>query len=317
MNLPNGDTGDGRGRKRLMGAGVIILAAGLLALVPVLLSEESLSERVAVDEATFNQEPRDLSLRAGGTVVDLQGPREEIAWLKGWLTDHGFPTRGEESSRAFALRAARFVQATLRFGQGSTSTFRSWGPGQILDAAAAGEHFYCDSYARLLSDIVLTGGVAARPIWMDGHVTTEFYSTEDGKWVLVDAMYNFHVTDDGTPLSVTEIRRCLLTGRRVDLTPIADPATLDEPSRSRLEGKDRAIFGGTQFIVFDSAVSFTTGHTHIIMPALSLVTPGWPESSSRAVAALRVAAPGLLLAGALLLSAGRWSGPRRAIRSRR
>jgi len=317
MDTMTGDTGTGGGRNRLTMPGIIVLAAGLLATVPVLLSDESLADRVAVDEATFNQVPRNLSIRAGDTVVELQGPGEEIAALRARLAEHGFPTKGEESSLEFALRAARFVQSTLRFGQGRINQFRGWGPARILDAAAAGEHFYCDSYARLLSDIVLTGGVAARPVWMEGHVTSEIYSPEDRKWVLVDAMYNFYATEGGVPLSVTEIRRSLLSGRRFDLEPISDPARIDEPSRSHFEHKERLIFGGSQFSVFDSAVSFTAGHMRILVPAISLATPRWHEGSSPAVRALRLLAPGLLLAGGLLLAAGRWTGPRRERRVRR
>jgi hypothetical protein len=286
--------------------GIVLLAAGLVAALPVIFSDESLTGRVVADEKTFNQEPRDMRLQAGGIAVELAGPPQEVAWLAGWLTQNGFPPRvPQETSRDFALRAARFVQQTLTFGPGGPNHFRGWGSQLVLEGASAGEHFYCDSYARLLADIVQTGGLAARSVWMTGHVTAEVYIPEDHQWMVVDPMLNFFATDNGRPLSVTGIRKHLLSGRSMRLHPISDAAAIDEPSRSRLGHHDHASFGGSEFTVYDSAISFNRGQGRIVTPAISLSTPGEREGSSFAIALLRVIAPALAVVGGLLIVAGR------------
>lgn len=290
--------------------GIILLASGLVAALPVMFSREALTGRVVADEKTFNQEPRDMRLQAGDIAVELAGPPQEVTWLAGWLAQNGFPPRDREASREFALRAARFVQKTLTFGPGGPSRFRGWGSQLVLEGAAAGEHFYCDSYARLMVDIVQTGGLAARPVWMTGHVTAEVYIPEDHQWMVVDPMLNFFATDQGRPLSVTEIRKHLLSDRSMRLHPISDPATLDEPSRSRLGHRDHASFGGSEFTVYDSAISFNRGKGQIVIPAISLSTPGERQGSSFAIAMLRVIAPALAVVGGLLIVAGRRSPER-------
>lgn len=284
-----------------------MLAGGLLSAVSVVLSQESLTERVAVDESTFDQEPRGMHLRAGAWQIGLGADEPELTWLHDWVTAHGFAPRAEgETDLHVALRAARFVQATLQFGGGEVSSLRRWTPRRIIERAEAGERFFCDSYARLLVAILVAEKIPARAVWMDGHVTSEVWgSRRHHHWVMVDAMYNVTARGDGEALSVMQLRDRLGRGLPVEVVSISDPAAVDEPSRARLDDDPRSAFRRGKFLVFDSEVEFASATQHLFLPVMSLRTADMPEGTLAWVRVLRWAAPTFLLIGALMVGAAR------------
>jgi hypothetical protein len=296
----------GADRLRLIIPGVLLLAGGLLSTISVVLSQETLTERVAVDERTFDQEPHAMRLRAGAWEIGLGADEPELDWLRDWVAAHGFaPRAADETDLDFALRTARFVQATLQFGGGEISSLRSWSPRLIIERAEAGERFFCDSYARLLASILVSHQVPARAVWMDGHVTSEVWIAALHRWVLVDAMYNMTARGDGEPLSVMQLRDRLKHGLPVEVMPINDPSTIDEPSRVSLEGDPRSVFLRGMFAVIDSEVEFASASQHFFLPIMSLKTKDMPEGTMPWVRLLRWAAPTFLLIGALMVGAAR------------
>lgn len=300
----------GADRFRLITPGVLLLAGGLLSSVSVVLSNESLTERVAVDARTFDQEPRGMRLRAGAWEIGLGAGEPELDWLRDWAGTHGFePRETGETDVDFALRAARFVQATLQIGGGEVSSLRRWTPRRIIERAGAGEHFYCDSYARLLASLLVAHRVPARAVWMDGHVTSEVWGPRRRHWVLVDAMYNMTAQGDGKPLSVMMLRDRLKRRLPVEVVSISDPASVDEPSRAVMPAEAIAVFTRGMFAVFDSEVEFASATQHLFLPVMSLKTRDMPEGTTQWVRLLRWAAPAFLTLGAVMVGVAR-RGPR-------
>lgn len=296
----------GADRFRLIIPGVLLLAGGLMCTISVVLSNETLTERVAVDELTFDQEPRGMRLSAGAREIGLGGDASELDWLLGWAGEHGFAPRAEgESDVDLALRTARFVQATLQFGGGEITSLRHWTPHRIIELVGAGEHFFCDSYARLLVSLMVAQKVPARAVWMDGHVTSEIWSADLKRWVLVDAMYNMTVRAEGLPMSIMQMRDRLRHRLPVEVVSISEPADLDEPSRTSITGDTRAVFMRGMFAVFDSEVEFASASQHLFLPVMSLATPEMPEGTTRTVRLQRWAAPAFLMIGALMVGVAR------------
>lgn len=293
-------------RFRLIVPGVLLLAGGLMCTISVVLSNETLTERVAVDERTFDQEPRGMRLRAGAWELGLDGEQSEMDWLLDWARQHGLAARAEgETDVDLALRTARFVQATLQFGGGEISSLRHWTPHRIVELVGEGEHFFCDSYARLLVSLMVAQRVPARAVWMDGHVTSEIWSAQLKRWVLVDAMYNMTVRAEGGPMSIMQMRDRLRHKQPVQAVSISDPASVDEPSRTSITGDTRAIFTRGMFAVFDSEVEFASVSQHLFLPVMSLATPEMPEGTTRTIRLQRWAAPAFLMIGALLVGVAR------------
>lgn len=296
----------GADRFRLIIPGVLLLAGGLLSTISVVLSQETLTERVAVDARTFDQEPRDMRLIAAGREIALGADEPELVWLRDWVGAHGFAPRSEgESDLDFALRAARFVQATLKFGGGEVMSLRRWTPHRIIEQAEEGEHFYCDSYARLLASMLVAHNVPARAVFMDGHVTSEVWGSHRRHWVMVDAMYNMTARADGEPLSVVQMRERLKHHLPIEVVSISDPATIDEPSRTTSAGDALAAFKRGMFAVFDSEVEFASASQHLLLPVMNLRTPDVPGGTTEWVRLLRWAAPAFLLMGAVMVGVAR------------
>lgn len=297
---------NGADRFRLIIPGVLLLAGGLLCTVSVVLSNETLTERVAVDEATFDQEPHGMFLRAGAWEIGLGADQAELEWVRDYAVAHGFVLRApDETDFDVALRVAQWVQGTLQFGGGEVWPLRSWTPHRIIEHAEEGEHFFCDSYARLVAALLVSQKVPARAVWMDGHVTSEVWRSRRQRWVLVDAMYNMTAWADGEPLSVMGIRDRIRHKQPIEVRSISDPATLDEPSRTTLAGDNGAVFRRGMFAVFDSEVEFASASQHLLLPVMSLRTADMPEGTTGWVRLLRWAAPAFLMLGAVMIGVAR------------
>lgn len=93
-----------------------------------------------------------------------------------------------------------------------------------------GRHRYslCSDYALLLNEVLQCLETAARVIWLEGHVVTEYFDPLLEKWVFIDPSLNVCGYDaDGTPLSVTEIIAAAETSSPVQFVAITpDPETV-------------------------------------------------------------------------------------------
>lgn len=76
----------------------------------------------------------------------------------------------------------------------------------------------CDSYARLCAIACQSLDIPSRIIELNGHVVLETFIREINKWVMIDPIYGYYMSNNDGPLSVVEIIECYKNG--VQLTPI-------------------------------------------------------------------------------------------------
>ena len=103
-----------------------------------------------------------------------------------------------------------------RFGHPSTNCH---GGLEILHAISAGETFFCSQYAQVLVSAAASLGWVDRPLALrrhkgvnanggsTEHTTTEIWSNQHGKWVMLDPTSNIYLEKDAVPLSAYEIRQ--------------------------------------------------------------------------------------------------------------
>jgi hypothetical protein len=87
----------------------------------------------------------------------------------------------------------------------------------VLKAVGEGHTFFCAQYAQVLVSAAASLGWVDRPIALrrhqDGgkggareHTTTEIWSNQHRKWIMVDPTFGLHLLKDGVPLNSYEIR---------------------------------------------------------------------------------------------------------------
>jgi hypothetical protein len=102
-----------------------------------------------------------------------------------------------------------------KFGRPSTETR---GALEILSAIDAGQTFFCTHYAQVFVSAAASLGWVDRALALrrhqdkpgggsSEHSTTEIWSNQHRKWVMMDPTANMHLEKDGTPLNAYEIRQ--------------------------------------------------------------------------------------------------------------
>lgn len=78
----------------------------------------------------------------------------------------------------------------------------------------------CSEHAVLLNEILQASGVDSRVLWLEGHVTAEYFDRDLDQWVFVDASMNTMFKDEaGKPLSASQ----LIYAMERDHTIVASP----------------------------------------------------------------------------------------------
>lgn len=102
-----------------------------------------------------------------------------------------------------------------RFGRPSV---QARGALQILEAIEQGHSFFCTQYAEVFVSAAASLGWVARPLALrrhqdkpgggsTEHTTTELWSNQHRKWVMMDPTANMHIQKGGVPLNAYEIRQ--------------------------------------------------------------------------------------------------------------
>lgn len=92
----------------------------------------------------------------------------------------------------------------------------------ILDEAKEGKSFPCFAYAIVLKSQLENAGFKARTIYLKtkdvetrkgspGHVATEVYSDELGKWIFIDGQFNLMPVLKSIPLNAVELQKAINT----------------------------------------------------------------------------------------------------------
>ncbi len=104
---------------------------------------------------------------------------------------------------------------------------------EILARASRGERFTCVEYAKVMTDMLVSFGYAARMVGLSRrnisnprfgarHVVTEVWSCKHRKWMMLDAQFGSYAERSGTPLHVAELQESLRTGDSSTLLLVAD-----------------------------------------------------------------------------------------------
>ena len=86
----------------------------------------------------------------------------------------------------------------------------------ILERVAKGERYQCGSYGMAYVQCCLSVGLQARLLAIgkkggaSGHVVTEIWTDQFGKWAVMDPDYNIHYEKNGFPLNALELHNAWL-----------------------------------------------------------------------------------------------------------
>lgn len=141
------------------------------------------------------------------------------------------------------LRLKDWVAA--QFAMSNPSPYPPWDAMTVLDWIRAGvTGGFCGQYSQVFVQALHAFGVPARYLEIGvaanpyNHFTSEVWSNDFDKWVLLDVAFNNYFARDGVPLSAVEIRDALLTGRLDDVEVVlgsvrdGHPSPLDWPQRT-------------------------------------------------------------------------------------
>lgn len=96
------------------------------------------------------------------------------------------------------------------------------------------EHFcVCSEHAILLNEVLQALGVQSRVLWMESHVTCEYFDRDRQAWVFVDPHMNVHFTDsEGELLSTADLVYAVERNQFVLPLPISRKDKLGPPHTS-------------------------------------------------------------------------------------
>lgn len=129
-------------------------------------------------------------------------------------------SKNESNDFAVILAVAKYVGHTIPNNVRAESSLKWDSPEGFLRQIRAGHRVaHCFHYSILFSTYLSSLGIKSR-IWAlenerfntTPHSVTEVYSKSLGKWVFIDPMVSFYVTENGIPLSLIEFRKRLLDG---------------------------------------------------------------------------------------------------------
>ena len=123
------------------------------------------------------------------------------------------PGARQESALETALRLARHLRSTSRYGQPIQANAR-----ETYEKILSGQGGYCTDYTQSFNALALAAGLKVREwgfTWEDmsnGHAFNEIWDPDLEKWIFIDAFTSFYVIDaaTSTPMSVLEFRASLL-----------------------------------------------------------------------------------------------------------
>lgn len=106
-----------------------------------------------------------------------------------------------------------------RWAHDSWNTPESFDALSILEDASHGKRFRCVEYALVLAQVYRAMGWQARFVRLAGqgaHAVTEVFTKKHKKWLLMDGQHAAHVTRNGLPIGVRELRDALRAKEKVE-----------------------------------------------------------------------------------------------------
>jgi hypothetical protein len=157
---------------------------------------------------------------------------------------------GHKVDLAAAIRVCRWVHEQQKRGESwkphlATTAERVRGdiddPIDLLLAMRNGTWATCRNFSFLMVAAIQLVGMRGRVViaspthWktIDGHVMTEVWIPNMGKWVLMDPMWNVHYRIGGIPASASEVYKAVQQGKQARIERVGPPNAW-QPADSRL-----------------------------------------------------------------------------------
>jgi hypothetical protein len=142
---------------------------------------------------------------------------------------------GARSEFDALLRLKNWVAA--QWPMGDPNPYPPWDAMTILDWIRSGvTGGFCGQYSQVFLQALAAYGVPARYLEVGvatfpaNHYTTEVWSNDFRKWVLLDVAFNVHFERGGIPLSALEVHEALVDGRLGDVQAVLGSARAGLPS---------------------------------------------------------------------------------------
>ncbi len=126
----------------------------------------------------------------------------------------------------------------------------------------------CRNKAQILNEMCLALGIYSRKVWIlpnsgydnDCHVVNEVWDTGYNKWIMLDITNNqYWIDENGTPLSVTEIRE---KGANMEFcTPVCPDDSTDNPEKLKAKYISDFLYIMKNMLYFYACDEQTVGET--------------------------------------------------------
>jgi hypothetical protein len=143
--------------------------------------------------------------------------------------------QGASSEFDALLRLKNWVAA--QWPMGDPNPYPPWDAMTILDWIRSGQTGgFCGQYSQVFLQALAAYGIPARYLEVGvaafpaNHYTTEVWSNEFSKWVLLDVAFNLHFDRGGIPLSALEVHEALVGNRLGDVQVVLGTARAGLPS---------------------------------------------------------------------------------------
>lgn len=138
-----------------------------------------------------------------GSQIDFRLPDSALA--AGFASRLRGDMASKRTVREQVATAAEFVRSSLAGGDSSMPT--GFGvPVDVLLGNGGKYHCICGEYATVFNRVLQASGIQCRVVWLEGHVVTEYFDSEESRWLFADCHMNIVAqTADGELLGVSEL----------------------------------------------------------------------------------------------------------------
>ncbi len=160
--------------------------------------------------------------------------------------------QGASSEFEGILRLKDWVYAQWAYG--IPDPYPPWDAMTILDWIRAGSTGgFCGQYAQVFLQALAAAGIQARYLEVGpvdnpyNHFTTEVWSNDFNKWVLMDATYNNHFEREGVPQSALEVHDAFVQGDDPDLALVLGSVQAGHPDPRHFPHRTAEIYYYTRY----------------------------------------------------------------------
>jgi len=244
----------------------IMTMAGMAAFACVYANPYSLHRVTIADFDQFDAPPGEQGqVVTVGTAIDFRLPRPTISGQDLAAAHLQIDTSAATDARVAACVA--FVRQHLNATDRTKPKAPSATGAELL---RYGRDWLCQcgEHAILLNEVLQACGIQSRVLWMEGHVTAEYFHEELKTWVFVDAHLNIQFQDaDGKPLSVAELIRRFQRDDAVSFVPICSE-DLDTQSVSHADADRRwyrnILLNGECYALSGSTLQYPSRWGHLL-----------------------------------------------------